>query len=83
MPRMLGDVLAEMIRYGDIHEAPIPQEWLDAAPDAWTELQKDEELFTRVSIAATLHKLAHNTQGGSCSVEDELVKASLQQLIND
>ena len=61
----LGEVLADMIAYGDIHEASWPKKWRPV------DHEKDMEAFTRGEIAATLLKLTFNGPGGTCSSEEQ------------
>ncbi len=88
--KTLGDLLSDMIRYGDIEEAPWPDQWfvdigIDPA-DARSFKRfclDDPELTIRLNIAATIIKLTHGGQGGSCSSSDALVTAFLQSPITD
>ena len=80
----LGEMLADMIRFGDVEEAHRPQEWFDGyvSKDGRTfmeEAEDDPELYMRLAIAATLLKLTRDGQGGSCSIHDKDVAPFLKQ----
>ena len=70
MERTLGELLAEMIRYGDIHEAAIT-----------VDHGNDEEAATREEIASTILKLTNDGPGGSCSRYDKVVAPFLKQVV--
>lgn len=78
----VGDLLAHIIRYGDMDEKPWPEEWhrlLKEEGQTATSLEKnDPELFWRLNIAASILGLTHNTPGGSCSMYDEAIRPFLQ-----
>ncbi len=68
----LGEVLAEMILYGDLDEAVWPADFPQVTAD-------NPEAYCRCNIAATLLKLTNAGEGGACSFNDGLVKPLLQQ----
>jgi hypothetical protein len=77
----LGEMLSDMIRYGDIEEAPWPEEWLKEVN--WQTIWKDDpELYYRLSIAASILKLMNKSEGGSWSVHDDTVRPFLNQEVN-
>lgn len=78
-PKTLAELLAEMIRYGDIDEYPWPQEWHDTMKCNYQTLYKDDpELYTRCCIAASILGLANNTPAGLWHGLQESVKPFLQ-----
>lgn len=76
--RKLGEVLADILLNGDIHEAPWQDSWLAEGQQAH-ELSTEEQVI--LDITATILKLTNGGQGGSCSKYDELVRPFLQQIV--
>ena len=74
----LGEVLADMVLYGDIEEAA----WSEAFHQMFTNPNNGEHYF-RLSIAATLLKLTNGGEGGSCSQHDETVRPFLQMEVKN
>lgn len=68
----LGELLADMVLYGDICEHSHPADW---GPSE----NGDVEAETRMDIAATLIGLANNAQAGRVSNYDDLLKDLLSQ----
>lgn len=64
MPKRLGEVLSDMILYGDLDEAPWPKDFPDIN-------KVDEETRIRFNIAATFLKIMNKGQGGSCTSYDD------------
>lgn len=78
----LGEMLSDMVRYGDIEEAPWPEEWLKEVN--WQTIYKeDPELYYRLSIAASILKLMNKSEGGSWSTHDDIVRPFLNQEVNN
>ena len=80
MKRKLGELLADMVLYGDTNEALFPVQWMAIGFPA---PEDDPEVHTRCAIAATLLKLTNGGEGGSCSVYDALVAPLLQAEVED
>lgn len=77
----LGEMLSDMIRYGDIEEAAWPEEWLKEVN--WQTIYKeDPELYYRLSIAASILKLMNKSEGGSWSMHDDTVRPFLNLEVN-
>lgn len=66
----VGHIIMDIVQYGDIHEAPWLEEWFkDGLINGMNFneiMDKDQELYTRLSIAATIHKMMYATPGGYC-----------------
>lgn len=77
MARKLGEILADMVLYGDIEEAAFPEGWTPFRGESSNFISSEEANF-RACIAATLLKLTNGGEGGSCSVDDGLVAPYLR-----
>ncbi len=72
----LGKLLADMVLYGDIDEAPWPVCWVE---EERAEGPFSEEVRTRANIAASILKLMDRSPGGSWSMHDGAVRPFLNQ----